>query len=440
MASTITRLPDGQTFTVAPVFSGFIFKHCEPSLDLHGWPAGWTVVLHTEEYGDNDNGVERQRPVSLIKDADPIEQVKRKRLAFTNPTLENDLLFISSITNPSTSKFEPAASSSRQTAMMLWVTLYWYFHQSEPKQSLHSRKGWKIHIKREGLLQSQYLMPKLERMGIITSTSTAVGTSFDSNAGWDSMFVSRSIFWQLPSRLFLFKLKPAPADHIVTTPMSPVASVNHIRASSFGPYYSTSHLPTYFPPVPLLFISSNGIRHPVRPKPPRMEEIFYSRFIPSVGKYISFRVASGSPVPVAYIGPVGPESEVQDAQLCTLSDPALLQTWLLTHEAATPNGSIPGFLLDALSSEHSWPAVGIWDGIPFGYLEVYWVKEDKMGRYHETDVGEWDRGLRVMFVVESAWEEVPVWVTSLVHWSFTADLRTMNVFVEFGTYTERYAN
>lgn len=171
-----------------------------------------------------------------------------------------------------------------------------------------------------------------------------------------------------------------------------------------------------------------------------MEEIFYSRFIPTVGKYISFRVASVSSIPVLYIGPVAPNSEEQRTQLCTLNDPALLQTWLSNNEAGTPKESIPGFLLDALSSEHSWPAVGQWDGNPFGYFDVYWAKEDKMGRSTEADIGDWDRGLRAKFVVESAWEVVPAWVTSFVHWSFTADLRTMNVFVEFGTDTERFVN
>jgi hypothetical protein len=171
-----------------------------------------------------------------------------------------------------------------------------------------------------------------------------------------------------------------------------------------------------------------------------MEEIFYSRFIPTVGKYISFRVASVSSIPVLYIGPVAPNSEEQHTQLCTLNDPALLQTWLSNNEAGTPKESIPGFLLDALSSEHSWPAVGQWDGNPFGYFDVYWAKEDKMGRSPEADIGDWDRGLRAKFVVKSAWEVVPAWVTSFVHWSFTADLRTMNVFVEFGTDTERFVN
>jgi hypothetical protein len=117
-----------------------------------------------------------------------------------------------------------------------------------------------------------------------------------------------------------------------------------------------------------------------------------------------------------------------------------VQTRLSANEAATPDDSITGFLPDALSSEHSFPAIGLWDGIPFGNLEVYWAKEDKMSRSVESEVGDWDRGFRVLFVVESAWGEVPAWVTSFVHWSFTADIRTTNVFVEFGSYTERLVN
>lgn len=440
MVSTITRLPDGQTFSVKPIFSGFIFKNCELNLDSQGWPAGWTVVLQTEE-SDNSNRADRLEPSSLLKDGDRKERLKPKGdiRSFTNPTLENDQLFLSSLTNPSTSRFEPIASTSRQKAMMLWVTLYWYFHQPEPKQYLHCQKGWRVRILREGLLQCPYLLPKLERMGIITSTSTAVGTSLDSSAaGWESMFVSRNIFWQLPSRLFLFKLKPA--SPLVTTPLSPVASGHNMPATSFGPYYSTSHLPTYFPPVPLLFTTTNGIRHPVRPKPPHMGEIFYSRFIPSVDKYIAFRVASVSPVPVPYIGPVGPKSGDQYEPPCNLSDPALLQTQLSTKETKIDSQCVPDFLLDALSSEHSLPAMGLWDGTPFVYFEVFWVKEDEIGKSLEEEVDIWDRGLRVESMVESAWEELAAWITSFVHWSFTADLRTMNVFLEFGTDTDRFVD
>jgi hypothetical protein len=47
--------------------------------------------------------------------------------------------------------------------------------------------------------------------------------------------------------------------------------------------------------------------------------------------------------------------------------------------AAGPMSTQEQFLKDGLSSRHSFPVIGCWDGKPFGYFEVYWVKEDKFG-------------------------------------------------------------
>lgn len=47
MAPEIICLPDGQNFTVTPVF-GF-FKSNEPSTHPHAYPIGWTEVLNTQE-------------------------------------------------------------------------------------------------------------------------------------------------------------------------------------------------------------------------------------------------------------------------------------------------------------------------------------------------------------------------------------------------------
>ena len=48
MAPQTLRLPDGQHFQVTPVFSGLFFKSVELNTSYHPFPAGWTVVLHTE--------------------------------------------------------------------------------------------------------------------------------------------------------------------------------------------------------------------------------------------------------------------------------------------------------------------------------------------------------------------------------------------------------
>lgn len=476
MAPQVVHLPDGQTFTVTPVFAGVGFKSHELNTHPNAFPLGWTVVIHTEDdespFGQdmavNDEEDERSKP--------------RKVHSFKHPTLQNDTLFISSIANPSSSEFKPAASPTRQIAMMLWVTLYWYFHQTEPSPYLTTdaskhtpdsgkpRGEWKINIKRDGVLRGRNLIPKLERMGLIASADTAVGTATDDGGGsWAQMFVSRHMFWQIPGRLFLFTLQPnrglpsypgSPAGSRPGSPTrqghshSPHPSTSQrlddlpggpmpttmVSAPTFpaGPFFSTSHLPTYYPPAPLQHVVSNGVRHPLRPKPPRMGEVFYSRFVPSVGQYLAFRVASASPKPVPYLGPVGPK-QAEHTHLCTLSDTSLLQTWLSNPRVkAFWGGYTEGFLETALCSKHSFPAIGLWDGVPFGYFEIYWPKEDILGQRLANEINDWDRGLHVLVGEEWARGRVPSWLTGLLHWCFCADFRTMNVLMEPRVDNERY--
>ena len=303
MAPNILYLPNGQTLTVTSVFGGLFFKSNDLNLHNSVFPAGWTIAIHSEEYTDESDD---------DKLGDPSSEPKRRLNVhgYKQPTLRNDNMFISSISNPSNSDFKPAASPTRQIAMMLWTTLYWYFHQPEPPLYLITEaskktpnegkpKGeWRIYIKREGIFRGRNLLPKLARMGLIASEDSTVGSSTDnrSTEGWTEMFVSRRAFWQLSPRLFLFTLTPISGTPFPgsgspygSRPSSPVRN-NEQRSTSphrpelvgraatspglwmpqiSGPYASGSHLPTYYPPPPLQYIMTNGVRHPIRPKPPQ---------------------------------------------------------------------------------------------------------------------------------------------------------------------------
>ena len=108
-------LPNGSVVAVSSVFGGFNFKPNELNVHHSAFPPGWSIILHSEEIEDDPK--EPDLP-------------SRKRIhPYRAPTLTNDALYISSISNPSNVDFRPAASPTRQTAMMLWVTLWWYFHQ-----------------------------------------------------------------------------------------------------------------------------------------------------------------------------------------------------------------------------------------------------------------------------------------------------------------------
>ncbi|KAF3765352.1 hypothetical protein M406DRAFT_36571 [Cryphonectria parasitica EP155] len=475
MSPSTIYLPDGQTFTVQPVFAGLFFKSHE--LNKHHqtpFPAGWTIVIHTEDDGsDNNNGLDASA-------------ISRPHIhSFKKPTLQNDTLYISSISNPSSADFKPPASPTRQIAMMLWISLYWYFHQPAPSKILppteksgltavegRPRGEWRIQIKRDGVLRGRNLIPKLERMGLIASLDSAVGSSLDDTGDeWANMFVSQQMFWQIPGRLFLFTLQPTskgasshPGSPVSSRPGSPVRDRGSSSASQqqpnspafhltadvpgapppqtlmasptfpIGPYFSSSHLPTYYPPAPLQYTFSNNTRHPVRPKPPRMGEVFYTRYIPSAGQYLSFRVASSSPKPVPYLGPVSPSAAEKTksgshSHLTTLCDIVLVQMWLSNPRVAKFwGGYVPNFLTNALASRHSFPVIGMWDGVPFGYFEVYWVKEDVLGRYISAD--DFDRGIHVFVGEEWARGKVSSWMSALVHWIFCADYRTASVCME----------
>ncbi|CAK7220140.1 hypothetical protein SBRCBS47491_004088 [Sporothrix bragantina] len=529
MVNSTVYLPDGQHFTVVPVFAGLLFKSNELNPHHSPYPVGWSVVLHTDDSEDAGSSSESAGS-SSPRGAASTGGVH----AFRRPTLQGDSLFISSVNNPSSAEFKPAASPTRQTAMMLWVSLYWYFQQPPPDVLLpptaHSsstphagrpRGEWRIRIKRDGLLRVRNLIPKLERMGLIATLESSVITNADGvnendDDGWDHMYVSRSMFWQIPPQLFLFSLQPVgskgshhgsrggsgsiglwggfnggngtssfPGSPTASRPASPglldsdsssvtsatdalslsatlpptSAAVNQPTLSSvqsfpIGPYFSTSHLPTYYPPSPLRYTMTGNVRHPARPRPPRMGETFYTRYIPSVKQYLSLRVASLSSKPVPYFGPraVPPMPSFSSAKrspyptpevathLTTLCDASLMQMWMANPRVHKFWGDYsPQFLRTALASRHSFPIIGMWDGVPFGYFEIYWVKEDTLGlQIGGTQADDFDRGLHVFIGEEWARGRVPLWLTSIVQWILCNDYRTMSVCIEPRVDNERF--
>ncbi|KAF5542219.1 lysine n-acyltransferase, partial [Fusarium mexicanum] len=60
MAPQVIRLPDGQTFTVTPVFAGLGFKSHELNTHHNAFPVGWTVVLNTESDDGSDDDTDKQ--------------------------------------------------------------------------------------------------------------------------------------------------------------------------------------------------------------------------------------------------------------------------------------------------------------------------------------------------------------------------------------------
>lgn len=506
MRHSTCQLPNGQSFTVTPVFGGFNFKSHDLTLHQSVLPPGWTVVLYTlNDEDDNEQALQTPETESWpgAGSLDDSSDKHRQR-RFREPTLRNDYLHIAYTVSPSSDDFKPASSPTRQNALILYITLWWYFHEPEPDLHLHTAasaktpldgkpKGdWRINIKREGIFKKKNLLQKLERMGLIASEDSAVGLEpgdkQEMSGAWDNMFVSRRSFWQLDPRLFLFTLVPVGIPASLTglrreqMTMPADGNSDKVVPRDGGPFASGSHLPTYFPPPPTQYTFTNGVRHPVRPKPPRQGEVLYIRYIPSVQQYLSFRipyftstkpqsdsesavtggtagtgtgtgtgagVGAGAGIPArarhshtssaSGVGMQTPPTTDGPSDLEILhkwmNDPRVNAAWgeagPITHQEE--------FLRHNLTSRHSFPVLGCWDGKPFGYFELYWVKEDRLGPLL-GGVDNYDRGIHLL-VGEQEYRgahRVAIWLSSLVHYCWLADLRTQTVMLEPRVDNEKY--
>ncbi|EEH16314.2 hypothetical protein PABG_06401 [Paracoccidioides brasiliensis Pb03] len=501
---SVVHLPNDLSLSITPVFGGITFKLNEMAVGTSVLPPGWTIVIRTEKRDSNPKQERLSPPHSVGSGAihsgeaslsstppgTPTED-KHHHGPFTKPTLNSDYLFISSISLPSTSDFKPATSPTRQIAMLLYATLWWYFHQPAPSRFVSTEESkstpdpakpkgeWRVYIKRQGIFTGKHLMQKLERMGLVRSEESFVGCQpFDVHdaTGWTTMFISHRTFWQIDPRIFLFKLCPqTTVPHTVEFPITPRPSSGPLATEIAGnisgsglisptesmyygvptrhgdPFTSGSCLPTFFPPPPSEFIFTNGIRHPVRQKPPRQGEVFYTRYIPSLGQTLSFRVPllppklptvldslkyyhtksrSVASLSTTSSGDASPKEYPSDIELLSkwMNNPRVSKAW----GVAGPQSVQENFLRDQLNSRHSFPAFGCWDGQPFGYFEIYWVKEDLLGRLVPGPVGNYDRGIHCLVGEESfrGPHRVPVWLSSLVHFCWLADSRTETVMME----------
>ncbi|KAI5859218.1 acyl-CoA N-acyltransferase [Tricharina praecox] len=177
------------------------------------------------------------------------------------------------------------------------------------------------------------------------------------------------------------------------------------------------------PDGPVVYtISAFGVRHPIRPRPARL---LYRRHVPSLNAVLTFRLAR-------------------------LDDAPLVNKWMNTPRVSAfwgesgPIAKTADFLRQNLEKRHSFPVIGSWEEVvvrdgrvmeggveePFGYFEIYWVKEDRLGQLCEAQ--DWERGLHVL-VGEQKFrgaQRVRGWLGGLCHYCFCDDPRTMRLSLE----------
>jgi acetyl CoA:N6-hydroxylysine acetyl transferase len=158
------------------------------------------------------------------------------------------------------------------------------------------------------------------------------------------------------------------------------------------------------------FDESRQLCFPQRPLRPEGE--VYRRYDPQVKRTLSFRVAD-----VAL-----------DAGRFTawMNSPRVNAFW----EMAGPQAEQENYLRKQLDSSYCYPLIGCFDDQPFGYFEVYWAAEDRIGRHYRWQP--FDRGLH-MLVGEEQWrgaQYIRSWLRGLSHYLYLDEPRTTRVVAE----------
>lgn len=166
-------------------------------------------------------------------------------------------------------------------------------------------------------------------------------------------------------------------------------------------------LPSPTAPYPQHLAMTDGRRHPLRPMKPT--GMVYARFIPWLGGVLSLRAAT---------------VEADAARLNRwMNDPRVAAVWAEEGDLDKHRAYLGGLIADP----HMLPLIVSFNGEPFGYFEVYWAKENRLGPFY--DAQDYDRGWHVLIGEDSfrgrPW--ITAWLPSLMHYIFLDDCRTERI-------------
>lgn len=219
-----------------------------------------------------------------------------------------------------------------------------------------------------------------------------------------------------------FSLHPAPRTIRVIAPLPRQSSLftqgvlrqppGESAIASAGAFWQQQQpwLASPTAPYPLDHVMTGAARHPRRP--PKASSVVYRRHIPWLQATLSLRVAT---------------EELDAARLNQwMNDPAVAHFW----EEAGPIDKHRAYLRKQTDDPHTLPLVICLDGVPFGYVEAYWAREDRIAPF--CDAADHDRGWHVLIGDPACRGQhfVSAWMPSVSHYLFLDDPRTQRLVIE----------
>lgn len=223
-------------------------------------------------------------------------------------------------------------------------------------------------------------------------------------AGITEVLLLRSMFWQGAGSPFGPRPVWLPAESPSSLPPStPLSSYPAIPL-----HYAMDMIDLGDPSQPT---KAHLARHPLRPAKPRPGSVIYSRWIPHLRETFSMIVL-----------------DPRDAEHVNFfhtwqNDPRVSQGW---NETGTLEEH-QKYIDDMHADPHQIAVLARFEDTCFAYFEVYWAKEDKLGAYF--DAGDYDRGRHSLVgdVRFRGPHRVSAWWSSLMHYLFLDEPRTLAV-------------
>ena len=160
--------------------------------------------------------------------------------------------------------------------------------------------------------------------------------------------------------------------------------------------------------------------HPLRPSKP--EGCVYQRYDVDAKLEVSFRTV---------------DIDKDLAQFTRwMNDPRVAYFW----EQAWSEEKLAEFLQQRMADPHIIPLIGEFNGQPFGYVEAYWVAEDRLSPYF--NVQDFDRGIHLL-VGEQQFRGPKffnAWMKGISHYLFIDDARTQRIVLEPRSDNQRLFN